>query len=1414
MGSTNASSHDNGNSGNTLQKLSRDPYVATVPASRWRVGRKEQGMSQPGQRTRGVPHAQRDFAGRARRWSAAVAIGAVLAASLTSVGVTPAHASPGDFTIFDGRRTAPILIDASYGGDHGDRDYTQVRRAVQDLRQDVAMVTGAVDPGDVQSVFVDDESAKEARLAKADQSKLPALLTKAPGRKTAIIVGQIGESRLIDEIVGAGKFNEAAGIEGRWEAYAAKTITNPIPGVDKALVIAGSDARGTIYGIYSISEEIGVSPWYWYSDVPVRQRDHIDVKGKTRVDDGPDVKYRGFFINDEERTIAWAKRKFPTGDGTPDVNFYRHVYELMLRLRLNTLWPAMHLASTAFNAVTDTGTYDTGTPVNAREAAAFGVVASSSHAELMLRNNEGEWRQWYDRNKDALDIKGSDAVAAFNYSINKPAILEYWRQRVVANADFENILALGIRGVHDSDAVFTPGNPYGFKDKVEMEADVIREQRKMIAEVYGSADAAPQVFIPYKEMNDLYNAGLKDHIPDDVTLMWAEDNQGYLRQVPTRTEAARSGGNGVYYHISYWGEPKSYLWLNSTPMSLMVQQLRRAWNSGAGRYWILNVGDIKPGEIKLDLFAKLAWDVDGYDDTNIGSKFLTEHLQRDFRLKGTNAAVVTDALRRFDTLENTKRAEFWGEVNSSNANSGRIHDGQVFPFSATSDGDELQRHINESNELVRILEGASAKLDPRYRSAFYQQVLHRVRSYRNMAEHIGYYWKNQLAAAQGRYASAGSYELLSKQARERIRTDEEYWNTISHGKWDHAIGHSHPEGFPNEGAVMLTNDRYARVAAPTDAVGAAAEGSKEPGRGTLTFNSAAPDDKRFFDVFSRDDVANRQEWVAEADAPWITLSQRSGTTATEQRVTVTVARNHPATTGTIRVFNAVDGAKVGQPVATFTVDAKRAAVDLRRVAEPAHLEANGYVTLEAEHFSENVPGADGTRWAPLQGVGQRGASMGSFPEIAPRVDSGFETTARLKYRVYFTSTGKFTGTFYRIPTLNEGTEDDGTPRTARTAVGLDNQAPSLLRGNSVAGTSTSTWGFNIMRQIEPLNFTVDVTTPGWHDLVVYRSDAAILFDRLIIETRAGAVGDGLVGPPESPNNIAAPQRATVARLPGVMPELHRLPAIETSVGRTSTVEGVTDVATAESDNKTAASVTITDGELSITGHRVGRAEVSITTGGGETWVAPVTVGRAEGAPVGPYLEQDGLVILDAADALENSASAHATASNNETHGWALARNGLQVVPPADASAKAQWLATSAAQAEALFRAGPTQKVNGSSAAGAPPRLEFTVDIQTGGTYYLFVNSSNPNPDADSYHVLVDGQWRYQSSKSGPETGFETWYGSTNVAEAALALEPGEHTITLAPREAGLLLNQIALTTNDTPRFTGFQTPSGRRASAS
>jgi hypothetical protein len=375
---------------------------------------------------------------------------------------------------------------------------------------------------------------------------------------------------------------------------------------------------------------------------------------------------------------------------------------------------------------------------------------------------------------------------------------------------------------------------------------------------------------------------------------------------------------------------------------------------------------------------------------------------------------------------------------------------------------------------------------------------------------------------------------------------------------------------------MLTDDRYATVTSPSDGVGATAEGQKVQGSGTLRFNSASPDDERFFDVFDKNDVA--ETWVAEADAPWIKLSAKKGRTFTEQRVTVRVnwSQLDASATGTIRVYNAADNWKKDDLVATFTVQADESAVALGGM--PGHIEANGYVAIEAEHFAENVTGADGSRWRPVKRNAQRGDTMKAFPETAARVDADFATTARLKYRVYFTSSGRFTATFYRVPTLNEGRDDDGTARSARTAIGLDDDVPASanLRGCSGTGCG-SAWANNVMRQIEPLTFTIDVPTPGWHDLVVYRSDAAIVFDRIIIETVSGAVGDGLVGPVESPNNLAqrdAVQRARVAPLPEQVAAYPSLPAVSLSVGETRALDDVDHVVAVESDNETAVSAAL------------------------------------------------------------------------------------------------------------------------------------------------------------------------------------------------------------------------------------------------
>lgn len=1039
--------------------------------------------------------------------------------------------TPMPVVLYDGKTTAPILIDESYQGNrYSSRSYRQIARAVGDLRQDIAMVTGAVEAMVVQQTLTDGPQAQAARLAAADQSKVPALIHAVKsGEKTenALIVGSVEESPIIRQLITGGKLEESRQIAGRWEAYVVKAVQNPCDGVERALVIAGSDTRGTIFGIYAVSELLGVSPWYWYSDVPVLVRKRIALYGlgeKPIVEDGPDVKYRGVFMNDEERTIDWAKEKYPTANGTPDVHFYRHIFELLLRLKCNTFWPAMHEGTTAFNKATD----ETGTPVNAKEAAAYGIIMSASHCEMLLRNNVSEWKPWFEAHQEDYDWGGDDYRSAFDYTRHKEAILAYWKERLIRNRDFESILALGIRGVHDGKyACRDLASTYG--TELAMMSDVVKEQRRLIAEVYGSANAVPQVFIPYKEMGNLYNEGLKKHLADDVMLMWAEDNFGYLRQTPNVEERARSGGSGIYYHNSYWGHPKSYLWLNSIQLSLMLEQLHRAYDTGAGKYWILNVGDIKPGEVPMECFAKLAWDIEGNDDRTLKSGFLKTHAMRDYHLSETDAETVAEAMDQYYQLCGTKRAEFFGTQNASSMASAGFKGDLAFPFSVSGDSDEGLRLVERCDRLVETLKRIYDQMGEKHQAAFYQQILHHVVSYSSVAEEYVYYWKNLLAASQGRYTSARIYAELSKKSRDRIQTAQNKFWELSGGKWRKSIGYSHPiayYGGVNEGIVVLMDEKYAAVPRPSQGVGAACDGQKTAGGGTLRFHSQS-NNAHYFDVFSRNDKG--QKWLAEADA-WIVLSQTAGSTGAEERVRVTI--DWPAlgssTVGAIRVFNAESGKKVGEPVAIFAV---KASVSHVPFDGPSFIEANGYVAIEAAHFSQSTKGRDGSEWKPVRSYGPRGNAMKAFPDTARRVNADFADTAQLEYHIYFTSTGTFNGAFYRIPTLNEGLDDDGNVRSCRTAIGLDDETPASAQLDGQSAWSGRRWDENIMRMMEPLAFSLTVPTPGWHDLVVYRSDASAVFSGVVVETEKGALGDALVGPVESPNNIAKNAPFPIARLP-------------------------------------------------------------------------------------------------------------------------------------------------------------------------------------------------------------------------------------------------------------------------------------------
>ncbi|WP_457326097.1 glycosyl hydrolase 115 family protein, partial [Roseateles sp. P5_E11] len=362
-----------------------------------------------------------------------------------------------------------------------------------------------------------------------------------------------------------------------WECFQIALLRNPKPGVKAALVIAGADRRGTAYGVYTLSQALGVSPWHWWADVAPLKRGPLHVSlTELLLHDGPAVKYRGLFINDEDWGLfPWASRTFEPEARTIGPRTYEQVFRLLLRLKANTLWPAMHQVSGAFNA----------DPRNAELAQRYGIVMGSSHAEPMLRNNVAEWKA---------------PAEQYNYATHPEQVRDYWAERLKTNGRFDNLYTLGMRGIHDS------GMQGGgtVAEKQALLNRLLADQRELLAKHVGDPVTLPQVFVPYKEVLPLL-PGLA--LPDDVTLVWPDDNFGYIRQFPDAEQTKRSGGSGVYYHLSYLGAPLSYLWLSTTPPALVAEEMGRAFDAGAQRLWIANAGDIKPHEVNLSHWFDLAW---------------------------------------------------------------------------------------------------------------------------------------------------------------------------------------------------------------------------------------------------------------------------------------------------------------------------------------------------------------------------------------------------------------------------------------------------------------------------------------------------------------------------------------------------------------------------------------------------------------------------------------------------------------------------------------------------------------------------------------------------------------------------------------------------------------------------------------
>ena len=615
-------------------------------------------------------------------------------------------------------KTAAISVD--------DRDWPGVIRAAKDLRDDVQKVAGAAP--DVK------------------QGKKVA--------KGSIVVGTIGKSRIIDKMVRQKKL-DVSKVKGKWESFV-------IDVVDGNLVVAGSDRRGTIYGIYEISRCIGVSPWYWWADVPVKHQDEVCWNTGRFVSQEPTVKYRGIFINDEDWGLKpWASHNYEKELGDIGPKTYARVCELLLRLKANMLAPAMHSCTGAFYSH----------PESKVVCDSFGIIITTSHCEPLLLNNaaKSEW----DGKRDG----------EWNYKTNRDVIWKKWDDRLAEASQYENIYTVAMRGVHDEGL---KGN-LPMEERVPLIEKVINDQRELLEthQAYSlsftgkgkpMATDIPQIFVPYKETMDIYENGLQ--VPEDITLVWVDDNYGYMKRVSNPEEQQRSGRAGVYYHLSYLGAPHDYLWLNTTPPVLMYEELKKAYDAGADRYWLLNVGDIKPMELGMQTFFDMAWNIDAFNFKSVkrhqskmlASLFGKEHEQ-----------TFVSLLDSYYRLAWSRKPEFMGWEYEWDD---KEHTGLKPTEFSFQNYDEAQRRLAEYARISDVVERLAGMMDKEKAPAFFELLQFSVQGTCQMNRKFLMAQLNQELLAQGRMAEANWAARQMEQAYDSINALNRRYNKQLNGKWD------------------------------------------------------------------------------------------------------------------------------------------------------------------------------------------------------------------------------------------------------------------------------------------------------------------------------------------------------------------------------------------------------------------------------------------------------------------------------------------------------------------------------------------------------------------------------------------------------------------------------------------------------
>lgn len=939
------------------------------------------------------------------------------------------HPSATNFSLKQGSRAARILLSPT--------DWKGVIRAAKDLGADIGRVTGTDAQIDTTGV------------------------TPQAGD---VVAGTLGKNHYIDSLAQCGAI-DVKQVKGQWEAFV-------IQHVDGRLVIAGSDKRGTIYGLYDISEKIGVSPWYWWADVPAQHHDELYIAASTPyVQPSPKVKYRGIFINDEEPSFGgWTRTKF----GGFNSKMYAHMFELLLRLKANYLWPAMW--SSAFNE---------DDPLSPQVADEYGIVMGTSHHEPMMRAHKEYTRR-------------RDEVGPWDYVTNKKGIDKFFKDGIERNKDFDNMITIGMRG--DGDVAMGKGSD---EENMQTLREVVEGQRRIISEVYKRpAQEYPQLWAIFTEVQRYYDAGLT--VPDDVMLLFCDNNWGYIRRTGPEREKNRKGGMGLYYHIDMNGGPWNDRWVNTTTVPKLREQLGLAYETGIDRLWVINVGDLKPKEYPIDFIMRFAWDPMKYQPG-------TEHaytLQWAKNIFGERyAGEVAYLVETYSQLNLQRKAE----VQTTRIYSQVSHR-------------EAERMYKQWDEVEMRAMNLRKEIPSHLQDAFYQLVYYPVVASSGVAKIYLLSGKNELLAAQGNpQANAAAQEVLALFQRDKDLT--EYYNStaMAGGKWngmmrDNHIGYTqwsiprenkHPDvafvevldepslGVSVEGSTVAWTEQHAQV--------------------ELALPELTPigQSSAYITLFNQG--SGPLEFKASTSEPWLQVSTGKGEFSTETEIQVNVdwgKLNSSTAKGYVML-------SAGKQHTQVSVTAVRGVIPTE-FKEPYYGTSNGAeYSIPAIGWHANRPSSTAS-WRMLPGLGRGKGCMGISPVTAPSCND-YKQAPALEYNILVAKSQPTDLLLGVLPT-----QDVNPARGLYIAVGIDDEKPVVIDARKGFVDTFSEYNpANLKRSkvLKPLpskntkhkmvargervrnevfdnlrwlDVTLPAVAPGVHRLKVYMVNPELVVERIVV----------------------------------------------------------------------------------------------------------------------------------------------------------------------------------------------------------------------------------------------------------------------------------------------------------------------------